>query len=348
MRVAVLFIGCFVLLSSLGRAQRATTDALLTAITENNHKKLGELLGIKNVDPNQPSSKGKLPIVEATKYLNYDAVDLLIQYGAFANAKEPATGLSALHVANEKGSDQIARLLIKYGADPNQKDKRGKAAREFAPTVSIRDLIAQYDNGGHAAFEDAPGDWHKAKNDKGEGYFFNIRTQESRWSPPPSCAWQRVVAQGQPIDYINSITSQQVHTTPQALAWRRVSLEGEAFWYNWRTNFSQHEVPAELPEELLHELEKQPNLRWHNTETGELTWEDPHRHTPWREVTDKESGDTYWFNVLTGESNWEKPAHLAWEEHEEEGEKFYHNPQTGESKWETPHHMAWEQHNSEL
>jgi hypothetical protein len=52
---------------------------------------------------------------------------------------------------------------------------------------------------------------------------------------------------------------------------------------------SQHAQPAEVPSELVAELEQQINMRWWNTVTGELSWEDPALHTAWRKV---EPGET--------------------------------------------------------
>lgn len=49
----------------------------------------------------------------------------------------------------------------------------------------------------------------------GAKYWFNIHTNASRWNTPPSCAWQRITAQGKHFSYVNSVTAQTVGKLPK-------------------------------------------------------------------------------------------------------------------------------------
>jgi hypothetical protein len=50
---------------------------------------------------------GLMPIIEAVKGGDFATVDMLIHYGAYANVKEPKTGVTPLHVAHERGNAKV-------------------------------------------------------------------------------------------------------------------------------------------------------------------------------------------------------------------------------------------------
>lgn len=326
-------------------------DIIVATIVKKQFDQFVKDLQKTKVDINVPDSKGRLAVIEAVRTGDIRFVDSLIQYGASCKIQDNSTGVTPLHIAFQRGSPQISRVLLKYGADPNLADKAGKKAREVASSKDLQALLQDYDKDGSEAFEDQPGTWMKGKNDKGDEFWFNMLTNESRWNVPPSCSWHRVPINpegGHPYRYINAITEQEIHRIPVALSWRKVQVSGKDLWYNWRKNTSQVETPQELPPDLLEELEKEVNVRWINTVTGEISWEDPANHSPWRVVKADEKG-TFYHHTETGESTWEVPEELAWTEVEnEEKQKFYHNPKTGESTWEAPKHLAWSKAHDEL
>ncbi|KAG2432048.1 hypothetical protein HYH02_013118 [Chlamydomonas schloesseri] len=326
------------------------TDKLVDLIKKKTLEPFVEELQREDMDVNQPDSKGRLPLIEAVRTKEVKLVDALLQYGALAKSKDPATGASPLHVAFQQNLPQIARMLLQYGADINVEDKAGKKAREFAPSKDIRDLIVAYDADGAMAFEDAPGTWTKQNKDAKEDYWFNSKTGESRWNLPPSCAWQRVDSQGHPIKYVNAVTGQEVATVPPSLAWSKLRAEGKEIWYNWRLNVSQFEKPQEVPAAMMAEIEKNMNVRWHNEKTGEFSWIDPAYRTPWRELHDDEHKKPYWFNVETGESVWDMPEAMAWTKVKDDGsgQHYFFNRLTSDSTWEAPQHLAWVRHDSDL
>eukprot|EP00948_MAST-09A_sp_MAST-9A-sp1_P001186 g1186.t1 len=58
----------------------------------------------------------------------------------------------------------------------------------------------------------------------------------------------------------------------------------------------------------------------------------------WEEIVDPDTGNTYYHNTVTGESTWDMPEVLQWQKvYDEEHEKYYYfNKITGESTWEMP------------
>ncbi|GIL89853.1 hypothetical protein Vretimale_19272 [Volvox reticuliferus] len=326
------------------------TDKLVELLRKKQLDGIVEELQRDGMDVNQPDSKGKLPLVEAVRTKELKFVDAMLQYGALAKSKDPATGATPLHVAFQQNVPQVAKLLLQYGADVNAEDKSGKKARDYAPSKEIRELIASYDNNGAMAFEDPPGTWTKQDKGAKDEYWFNGKTGESRWNVPPSCAWQRVDVQGHPIKYINAITGQEVTKVPPSLAWVKVRSNNQEMYYNFIANISQVEVPQEVPKDMLAEIEKNVNARWHNEKTGEFSWTDPTYNSVWRELVDEETGNPYWFNIETGDSVWDMPADMEWTKvpDEETGQFYFHNRATMESTWDAPSHLAWVRHDSDL
>lgn len=328
----------------------AVTTKLVDLITKRKYDEFIKELAIDGMDPNQPDPKGRLPLSEAVRTKDIRYTDALIQFGAIANSRDPATKSSPIAFAFQNGLVDIAKMLLAYGADINTADKSGAKPRDFAPTQEIAALIRAWDADGAQAFEDAPGTWVKTKNDAGEQYWYNVKTKDARWNTPPSCAWQRLEFQGQPNKYTNYITSQTVTKLPKALSWRLIRQNNQDLWYNWQVNITQVNKPDELPEDMARQAANLKNVRWYNPRTKEFSWEDPKFQTPWRELSG-EGSNPYYYNVVTGESVWEAPAELAWKKlpsDEHPGHSFWHNPLTGESTWDNPGIHEWERHEGDL
>lgn len=63
------------------------------------------------MDANQPDEKGRLPLIEAVKTKDIRFVDALIQFGALANVKDPATGAAPLQFAFTSGLVDVSRQV---------------------------------------------------------------------------------------------------------------------------------------------------------------------------------------------------------------------------------------------
>lgn len=70
-------------------------------------------------------------------------VQLLLAHRASVDVVDQRTGSSALLMASARGHTQVARLLLRSGADPNLATLRGNTALMVARTPSMaRELIA--------------------------------------------------------------------------------------------------------------------------------------------------------------------------------------------------------------
>lgn len=49
-------------------------------------------------------------------------------------------------------------------------------------------------------------------------YWFNVKSNETRWNTPPPAAWQKVEVQGHPAKYVNAVTGQETYTVPPVRA----------------------------------------------------------------------------------------------------------------------------------
>jgi len=69
------------------------------------------------------------------------SVDLLLQHGADANARQQG-GWTALHSAAHRGDAAMAKLLLQYGANPLLKNDDGQTAIDMAQKDGTRELAA--------------------------------------------------------------------------------------------------------------------------------------------------------------------------------------------------------------
>jgi len=285
---------------------------------------------------------------EAANNADTAMVALLLSYAANSSRAEPATLTTPLHVAVAKGSDQVVKLLLSYGASADVVDDEGISPKRAALKAarSVQTLFETLDKHGPVGLEDPPGTWQVFENEQGMSFYFNPSTQEARWLKPPSCSWARSDVHGQPI-YYNHITRQSLWVMPPSLSWKKVHLPGaEPFWLNFRTNATNAKTPAELPAELVQELQSAHNRYFFNVVTGQSQWSDP-RETQWNPLKDRE-GRRYWFRPSTGDSTYDLPVEAAWREMRDENDRhFYYNDATSETTWTKPAPLGW-MHHSEL
>ncbi|PNH01707.1 Zygote-specific protein 3 [Tetrabaena socialis] len=284
MAVQLLGVCLAVLLTGAATAAKVNvnlTDKLVEQIKKKTFQPFVDELQKKDMDVNQPDSKGRLPLIEAVRVKELKFVDALLQYGSLAKSKDPATGATPLHVAFQQNLPQIAKMLLQYGADPNDKDKAGKMARDFAPSKEVRELILAYDADGPMAFEDAPGTW--SKQSKGSSECRRPRIERPGEVPAEMMA-----------DIEGNVNVRWHNTKTDEFAWT-----DPAYHTPWR----------ELTDEAT------GKTYWFNIESGESVWEMP-SDMAWVQVKDEESGQHYYFNRITSDSTWDAPNHLSWVRHD--------------------------------
>lgn len=85
----------------------------LTALQKQYDNFVAEL-SKESMDANQPDSKGRLPLVEAVKTKDVRFVDALIQFGALATSKDPATGASPVQLAFQSSQKEVWKMFTSY------------------------------------------------------------------------------------------------------------------------------------------------------------------------------------------------------------------------------------------
>eukprot|EP00899_Mesostigma_viride_P016383 jgi/Mesvir1/24746/Mv22008-RA.1 len=305
-----------------------------------------DLLQQPPYDPNVKDENGRTALFFAASTGNVDLVKILLQFEA--DPRIPANGKKTPLLAATQGRHtEVVRVLLAYGASPDAADDSGVTPRSVAAVggmAAIDTLFEMEAEGGAAAFEEPPGTWRMFESDKHNKnrFFHNVETGETRWTRPPVCAWQlKLMPNGQKA-YQNQVTHQTMWTIPRALAWKKVQgKDGNWFWWNYKTEKSQADAPAELPDDVRNDPAFTQGMHW-NTVTGETQWIDP-KERNWNVMYDSQ-GRKFWFKPATGDSTWEQPKEAAWVEthSNEHNRKFYYNEVTMEKQWEKPEPLAWE------
>lgn len=192
-------------------------------VMEGNTETLAEVLAIRLEDPNIRSGDGSSMIYIASKYGQAGVVDVLLQAGAQVDHPHLHSGNSSLLVSVMQGELEIAKLLLAYGANMDHRNKAGDSPRSLIEELEERGesgsdqfskLVALYDKDGPMAFEDPPGTW-QLFTEANRNYYQNLYTQESRWSVPPSCAWNRRKKESGLFAYANKVSKRakiQLHS----------------------------------------------------------------------------------------------------------------------------------------
>lgn len=76
------------------------------------------------MSPNQKDNAGFTPLQGACSRGSIDIARLLLEYGA--NHSDAPSGIHPLHEAVENGDTEMVRLLLSYGADPMLATYAGK------------------------------------------------------------------------------------------------------------------------------------------------------------------------------------------------------------------------------
>lgn len=85
-----------------------------------------------HADPNAQDKAGNLPLLQSTALGDAPTTQELLRAGAKPDVLEPATGMSALHLAIGMRSRPIVAMLLTSGANPNLPDAHGATPLEYA------------------------------------------------------------------------------------------------------------------------------------------------------------------------------------------------------------------------
>ncbi len=96
------------------KAKAAFDDRIFIAAEENNLALVTNLLEEDDFDPNQTDSQRRTALFIAAQCNSEDVARFLLQSGADPN-KANADGATALHIAAQQNSKEVAALLIKSG-----------------------------------------------------------------------------------------------------------------------------------------------------------------------------------------------------------------------------------------
>jgi len=114
--------------------------ALGERINKNDGAVTIQLLLEAGADPDIPSVRNKLPIVQAVEELDARRAGLLLRYGA-----DPDVLLisrkSLLHIAVERKDTEMAELLLDYNVDPDIRDMSGKTPLFYAVEKRDEDMV---------------------------------------------------------------------------------------------------------------------------------------------------------------------------------------------------------------
>ena len=153
-------------------------------------------------------------------------MDVLLQAGAKVDDPELHSGNSSLLVSVMQGEPEIAKLLLAYGANVDHRNKAGDSPRSLIRELEeagesgideFSKILELFDKDGSMAFEDPPGTWQMFTDSTNRNYYQNLYTQESRWSVPPSCAWNRRKKESGLFAYANKVSGQVTWQMPPAL-----------------------------------------------------------------------------------------------------------------------------------
>jgi tankyrase len=119
-----------------GQKQRKVIESLLKA----------------GADIHETEKNGVTPLHFAVRFRSHGAVETLLSHGANANQVCKRSGSTPLHRAvtstgapetagKQKEAKQIIQLLLKFGADPSIKNKKGKRPADYVRDKDVLKIL---------------------------------------------------------------------------------------------------------------------------------------------------------------------------------------------------------------
>jgi ankyrin repeat protein len=117
---------------------------LLLAAIGNGYIDVIQMLLSAGADPNQKSSRGDVPIIEACDKYNpsIEMIQLLIENGAKLDEQNYG-GKTALHISAAENQFEVVKLLLSHGANPNVQDDDGNTPLHFSG-YKMSDLLIEH------------------------------------------------------------------------------------------------------------------------------------------------------------------------------------------------------------
>jgi len=125
-----------------GRIEKYGTLPPLETAARDGNIEIGRVLLEHHAHVNRQSSRrGNTALHTASKFGQYEFVELLINAGAALHLKN-SWGGTALHAATSSGEANVVRLLIAAGADVHLKDNHGRSSLQLAKDKGYGHLIS--------------------------------------------------------------------------------------------------------------------------------------------------------------------------------------------------------------
>jgi ankyrin repeat protein len=132
------------LLLNAGADANAANDFRMTPLSQactNGNAALVRLLLKKDTSPNTAIATGETPLMTCAKSGSVDAVQILAEYGAQVNTKEPSQNQTALMWAAGQRHADVVKALIAARADLNAHSKQGFTALHFAARAGDQESV---------------------------------------------------------------------------------------------------------------------------------------------------------------------------------------------------------------
>ncbi|KAK3601029.1 hypothetical protein CHS0354_029249 [Potamilus streckersoni] len=99
------------------------------------------LLNKRDIRIDFKNKNGVTPLQFALTFKSEEAAKLLIDKGCDINLKSGRLDKTPLHISSEMGLPEITRILLKKGADPMAKDKKGHSPIHYASMNGHKDIV---------------------------------------------------------------------------------------------------------------------------------------------------------------------------------------------------------------
>ena len=118
---------------------------------DNFHEDIAKLLVENGAVLDNRITKSHSPLIASLESADAKMTEYLLQHGALLNVSDMVcipedNGMTPLHLASLWGYVEDIKVMLKYGADPTIKDKKGKTALDYAKEKGYAEIVALFMN----------------------------------------------------------------------------------------------------------------------------------------------------------------------------------------------------------